>query len=73
MNPQHTSTVCSTVVTEAVCVLLSTQPHAAPGRPDANNRPEAASEAHGAEVIAFPNCYIAPESKSGSSSAGNLE
>lgn len=26
MNPQHTSTACSTVVTEAVCVLLSTQP-----------------------------------------------
>ncbi|RSL56261.1 hypothetical protein CEP53_006857 [Fusarium sp. AF-6] len=65
MNPQYTSTVCSTVVTEAVCVFLSPSPRAAPGRPDANNRPEAASEAHGAEVIAFPICYIAPVSKTG--------
>jgi hypothetical protein len=119
MNPQHTSTACWTVVTEAVCVLLSTQPtlphltsssaKKGPGpvfcvhgfstssargaelflstttttcthrrrrkqpQDNANNRPEAASEAHGAEVIAFPICYIALASKSGASSAGNLE
>ncbi|RMJ01632.1 hypothetical protein BHE90_016689 [Fusarium euwallaceae] len=34
IDEQHTSTVCSTVVTEAVCVLLSTQPHLMPPQDD---------------------------------------